>query len=103
MVREDLALLALAASLCGCAQDPPQVPLAPPPPVIAPGQCDASAAQFAVGQQAAAPLIEEARSRARAERVRTLRPGQMVTMEFDAGRLSLDVDAQERVIRASCG
>ncbi|MEO5670660.1 MAG: I78 family peptidase inhibitor [Ramlibacter sp.] len=103
MVRETLALLALAALLGGCAQDPPQVPLAPPPPVIAPGQCDASAAQFAVGQPVAPQLIEEARSRARAQRVRTLRPGQMVTMEFDAGRLSLHVDAQERVVRANCG
>ena len=103
MVGKKVSLWALAASLGACTQQPPQVPPAPPPPIIAPGQCDASAAQFAVGQTASAQLAADARARAQAERVRLLRPGQVVTMEFDAGRLSLDVDAGERVVSVRCG
>ena len=92
-----------AAALSACAAPPPDVPEAPPPPVFAPGECDAQAAQFVVGQSYNPPLGEQARSRARAERVRALRPGDMVTMEFDARRLSLDVDAAGKVVAARCG
>src|SRR5438045_7718260 len=38
------------AALAACAEEPPAVPEAPPPPVFAPGECDAQAAQFAVGK-----------------------------------------------------
>ncbi|MDB5873798.1 MAG: hypothetical protein JWQ07_3240 [Ramlibacter sp.] len=93
----------LVATLTACAQEPPQVPPAPPPPVIASGQCDDGAARFAVGKTADAQLAEEARTRASAQRVRMVRPGDMVTMEFDAMRLTLDVDASGRVVRVRCG
>lgn len=91
------------ALLAACAQEPPAVPEAPPPPVFAPGECDGQAAQFAVGQPYSEALGMQARVRARAERMRTLQPGQVVTMEFDARRLTLDVDAEGRVVRARCG
>jgi hypothetical protein len=71
--------------------------------MIAPGQCNESAARFAVGQVADAKLVEEARVKAGAQRVRMVRPGQMVTMEYDAGRLTLDVDAAGRVSGVRCG
>jgi hypothetical protein len=35
--------------------------------------------------------------------VRILRPGQMVTKEFDPERLNLEVDAAGRIIAARCG
>lgn len=70
---------------------------------MAPGQCNESAARFAVGQVANATLVEDARVRAGAQRVRTVRPGQMVTMEYDAGRLTLDIDAAGRVSGVRCG
>jgi hypothetical protein len=98
-----LGLACTTALVAACAQEPPAVPEAPPPPVFAPGECDGQAAQFAVGQAFNEPLAEQARVRARAERLRTLRPGQVVTMEFDARRLTLDVDADGRVTRARCG
>lgn len=93
----------LAALLGGCAQDPPQVPPAPPPPVLDGVGCDAAGAQFAVGKEAGEQLIAQARTEARAQRVRTVRPGQAVTMEYDGSRLTLDIDAGGRVVRASCG
>jgi len=93
----------LGTVLAGCAQPPPQVPPAPPPPIIAPGQCNDAAAQFAIGKTADAKLVEEARIRASAQQVRMIHPGQMVTMEFSAGRLTLDVDASGKVVGARCG
>jgi hypothetical protein len=90
------------ATLAACAQEPPAVPEAAPPPVFAPGECDAQAAQSAVGKTYDAALAEEVRARSRAERVRAVRPGEMVTMEFDARRLTLQLDAQGRVVSARC-
>jgi hypothetical protein len=34
---------------------------------------------------------------------RTIRPGQMVTKEYDFERLNLDVDASGRIVAARCG
>jgi len=90
-----LYLLVLCVGLDACVQ--------PLPPVIAPNQCNEAAARFAVGQVADARLGEEARIRASAQRVRMVRPGQMVTMEYDAGRLTLDIDAAGRVAAVRCG
>jgi hypothetical protein len=99
-VRPLLAGVVLAG-LAGCAQQPPQVPVAPPPPMIA-SQCDDSLVQDAVGKPVNEPLLAQLKARSRAQRVRVVRPGQMVTMEFDAQRLTVDVDAQERVSRVRC-
>jgi hypothetical protein len=38
-----------------------------------------------------------------AQRFRWLRPGEVVTMEYDASRLNLEVDATGKVIRVRCG
>lgn len=65
--------------------------------------CNAAPAQFAVGRHADAMLVDDARTRARAKTARVLRPGQVVTMEFNAERLSLSVDDAGRVTRVSCG
>jgi hypothetical protein len=94
---------AVLAALAACAEEPPAMPEAPAPPVFAPGECDAQAAQFAIGRNYDAALAEEVRTRARAERVRAVRPGEFVTMEFDARRLTLQLDAQGRVVAARCG
>ena len=97
-----VALLALAG-LSACAVKPPEVPLAPPPPVYVSEECDSQAVQGIVGQPYTNPLGEEARVKSRAERMRALRPGDMVTMEFNARRLTIDVDAQGRIARVRCG
>lgn len=103
MTRKLMFGLLAASALCACAQPPG--PAAPPAPPArpAPGQCNADAARFAVGQLASAELAEQARQRAGALRVRVIRPGQMVTMEFDNSRLNLDVDAAGKVTAVRCG
>lgn len=90
-----LAVLTLLVAT-GCASQPP----AAPPPSSA---CNAAAAQAAIGKPATASVMEEARRAANARMVRMLRPGQVVTLEFNAERLNLEVDAANVVRRASCG
>ncbi|MFC3712366.1 I78 family peptidase inhibitor [Sphingoaurantiacus capsulatus] len=65
--------------------------------------CDAAKAQFAVGQSYSDSLAEQAREAAGAKMVRKLIPGQVVTMEFNGGRLNLDTDAAGKVSSARCG
>lgn len=65
--------------------------------------CDATRAEFAVGQAYSDALAEQARAAAGARIVRRLVPGQMVTMEFSAERLNLDTDASGKVAAVRCG
>ena len=82
------------------AADPaPTVP-APTPPQAA---CDADAARGVVGQVATADVVEKARLAAGAQLVRTLKPGQVVTMEYHNSRLNLDVNAGNVITNVRCG
>lgn len=76
-------------------------PAAPATPVQ-PG-CNADAARSVVGQVATGEVVEQARSAAGAETARTLKPGQMVTMEFNPSRLNIDVDAGNTITNVRCG
>lgn len=76
---------------------------APAPPDRGGNECKAADAQFAVGQNADAALLEQARQRSGSRIARILRPGQMVTMEYSAERLNLDVDASGKVASVRCG
>ncbi|RQO83709.1 I78 family peptidase inhibitor [Acidovorax sp. FJL06] len=99
--------LALAAALmAGCASHgrPPAAPGAPVATAQAPGGlCNAQPAQGVVGQNSTASVAESARARSGAQMVRILRPGQMVTKEFDTQRLNLEVDASGRIVAVRCG
>lgn len=92
--------LATLALLAGCAGPGPATG-----PTGAPlgGTCDAAPAQSFVGQNNTAKVVEAARVRSGALMVRVLRPGQMVTKEFDAQRLNLEVNAAGRIIAVRCG
>jgi hypothetical protein len=99
---------ALSVSLAACAtatsagstasQSPP--PASAPP--ATPG-CDADAVQGLVGHVASADVVEKARVAAGAQIARTLKPGQMVTMEYHASRLNIDVDANNVITNVRCG
>lgn len=94
------ALLAGCSGLGTTTQQP-----AAPPPVWKPqgGTCNAAPAQGAVGQNATATAVEQARKRSGALMARILRPGQAVTQEHDAQRLNLEVDAAGRIVAVRCG
>jgi hypothetical protein len=102
------AALAGAAFLAGCSgYGPPAAspnPAAPPAAAPAPmGECNAQPAQSAVGQNSTATVVESARTRSGAHIARILRPGQMITKEFNAQRLNLEVDASGKVVAVRCG
>ena len=94
--------LALAATLlaAGCSTPAPATG-----PTGAPrgDLCNAQAAQAFVGQNSTAKVVEAARVKSGALMARILRPGQMVTKEFDAQRLNLEVDANGRIVAVRCG
>ena len=103
--RAALASLALLHFLAGCAAPggAPSTgtsPMAPPPPGTV---CNAQFAQFAIGKTPGASVVEEARQRSGSYMARVLRPGQVVTMEFNAQRLNLDLDAAGVIRAVRCG
>lgn len=111
-----LLLLALSVSLAACAPNsgsvadddataanPPAAESAPEAPGAMEESCDAGAVQSLVGQRADDALIEQARIDAGAEIVRVLEPGQVVTMEYRAGRLNIDVDEAGTITALRCG
>jgi hypothetical protein len=96
----------LAVALGACIPAPPEG--APPPPSEgAPtplqGQCDADRAVGLVGREATAERVAEAQRLSGARRLRVIRPGQAVTMDYNSGRLNVHVDTQNRVERLACG
>lgn len=66
-------------------------------------QCQPQAAQEALGQQASPALAERARQLAGAATVRVIRHGDMVTKDYLASRLNLDLDEDGLVRRIYCG
>lgn len=65
--------------------------------------CDASKAEWMIGEEYSDELLERGAADAGAETARFLRPGQMVTMEYNATRLNADLDEDDRVISVRCG
>ena len=100
MARALLCLVPLLAlPLAACAGKPMRTG-GPLPPTLA---CDAAPARTAIGQPATAELLERIRADSHAQVVRVLRPGEMVTMEFSAGRVDVRVDGGNVVLGVSCG
>ncbi len=72
-------------------------------PVVEEGACDDTQAQWTVGKTVTEAEVEQARVDAGAESVRTIKPDQMVTMDFNTNRLNLDMDEAGTVTAARCG
>lgn len=88
-------LLALPVALMGCVPEPAP-PVTDPMPVE--DACGASGLQDLVGQSA--KKLEVMRF---AQKVRIIRPGMAVTMDYSAERLNIEVNAAEVISRVSCG
>ena len=93
-----LAVLSGCAGLNRSAPGPSDPPAAPTT-----GICNAQGAQFAVGKVPGASVVEDARQRSGSYMARVLRPGTAVTMEFNAQRLNLELDAAGVITRVRCG
>ena len=89
------ALLALA--LAACAPLPPETPSPPS------GACNADSLTALVGRPASAELGAEAQRSSGATRLRWIRPGDAVTMDFSPARLNIHLAAQNNVECFACG
>ena len=65
--------------------------------------CDASDLNFLIGKVLDEALAARAKDATGASSVRVIRPGQMVTMDYVAERLNVEVDAAGKVTSARCG
>ena len=102
-MRRIASFLLAAATVAACAQQPAWLQAAAGSNAVVAAACDAAGAQFAVGRPLDAQLESDARARSGATVVRVVRPGQMVTQEFNTERLNIEVDGTGRVIRVRCG
>ncbi len=102
MMLGRLVVTALIAVSAGCAAPP----LAGEPEDVAPrhsSDCDASKAQALIGQSGSSELAAKAQQWSGAGAVRWLKPGQLVTMEYRADRLNIELDGEGRVVAIRCG
>ena len=67
------------------------------------GRCEASGADFAIGKQGSADLLEQARKASGSQMARILKPHDVVTLEYRSERLNLNVDERGVVTRVNCG
>jgi len=74
-----------------------------PPEPVPSTSCNVDAARALVGRPATAGLGTEALRLSGARRLRWIRPGDMVTMDYSPNRLNLHLDAQGRIERLACG
>lgn len=65
--------------------------------------CDAESLQALIGKKATPAVIEDARTRSHSTTARLLRPGQVVTMEYNNVRLNLIVDDKDVLQAIRCG
>jgi hypothetical protein len=100
---------ALMLAFAACAATPPASTSTPAsdsttPATPAPSRaCDAAPAQWALGKPATADTIERVRVDSHSRVVRMLRPGMMVTMEFNAERVDIRVDGNKVILAVTCG
>lgn len=92
-----LALLPLAA----CTVATSNATAVGPPP--GPGPCRSEPLAQFVGQPASAELAERMMRASGASTVRWVPKGGVVTMEFNAERITVQLDGSNRVEHASCG
>jgi hypothetical protein len=104
------AFLSLAACGAPRANDPVRTAPVEEPPAMEPSGneadkplCNAGDAHFAIGKEADPALVESARQAAHAGTARVLQPGQIVTMEHNAARLTIYVDKSNVIVRMKCG
>ncbi|MBI6922775.1 MULTISPECIES: I78 family peptidase inhibitor [Pseudomonas] len=102
--RAMLATLAVAAVLAGCSTGGNSGGGGAPAAAAGnDGRCEASGADFAIGKQGSAELLEQARKASGSQMARILKPHDVVTLEYRSERLNLNVDEQGKVTRVNCG
>jgi len=97
-----LAPALIPFAIAGCAAAP-QPPLAAHRPALPIRGCNADAALPLVGDIADDAALERAKALTGARTVRVVRPRQPQAMNFDSGRLDIEVDRSGKITGFSCG
>ena len=66
-------------------------------------QCDADAAKGFIGKPATAANVDAARAATGAKTVRSLKPGQAMTMDYRPDRANVMQDAKGNIEKITCG
>lgn len=66
-------------------------------------RCNATQTQQAVGKVATQEVVDQVVSDSTSNIVRVIKPGDAVVDDYNEGRLNLEVDATNSIIRAKCG
>ena len=119
MSMRPLIVLPIALALAACASHPAPPPTvdAPPPPMDGAGpppppppppppmaeQCHADAARGFVGKPATPANVEAVRVATGASSVRSLKPGQPMTMDYRGDRANVMQDAKGDIDKITCG
>ncbi len=90
----------MALPACAAAAPQPEIPVRGATPGFT---CRSQGLERFVGRAATAELGAEMRRASGAKTVRWVPPGSMITMEYREDRLTVRVDAGNRVIAANCG
>ena len=101
MKRITAAVLILLAACASTTEGEP--PAGGPAEPAAGQECNADGLQDLVGRPATAELGAEALQRSHARTLRWVRPNSVITMDYSAQRLNINLDAQDRVERFTCG
>lgn len=65
--------------------------------------CDADPVQSLLGKKASSSVVQDALSRSHSKIARVVKPHQVVTMEYNPGRLNLIVDDNDALTSIHCG
>jgi hypothetical protein len=95
MIRFALPLIAL--STMGCAPIQAQTPKAPAT------RCGAEKVAGLIGKKRTPALEKRVQALSGAARIRWIRPGMMITMDYSETRLNVRVDVRGRILSVNCG
>lgn len=67
------------------------------------GKCNADTSQGLIGQPWTKKMQSRLRERSHAFKVRVVRPGEMVTMDFVDNRVTVTLDERNHITKIACG
>jgi hypothetical protein len=121
MIRTAIPALLLTLSLAACsspetdeqtaaaeqsqaaASEAATPPAAEPAPAELAGSCDDTQAQWIIGKTPTEKDIEQAKSDSKSDAMRSLKPGDAATMDFNPNRLNIILDEKGAVASVNCG
>ena len=95
MIRFALPLIALSTVACA----PVQAEIPPTPAT----KCGAEKVAGLIGKKRTPALEKRVQTLSGAARVRWIKPGMMVTMDYSETRLNVRVDVRGRILSVNCG